>query len=316
MAKRKNPANKRQLKKNIWIERTMLWSGLDRPAVEAMLNTPRTQSLRQNTLRSTQELPYTKISWAKDGYELSASQLVAVRDSAAVADGEVYIQNAASWLPVYALDPKSDENILDVCAAPGGKSSHIQALASNQARLVCNDNSKPRLIKLRANMERLGAQAEYTLIDASRISRALQPGSFDKILLDAPCSGEGLMTLASDKLFDSWSIAHIRRLSALQRKILTESWRLLRPGGNLVYSTCTMAPEENESVIDYFLRKHPDAQLQALDFDLDNRVPALASWNDREYTHDLSLCLRLNPSRLVEAFFVAKLQKTDTPQDF
>lgn len=310
MAKRNNLAEKRQSKKQLWVERTMIWSHQTRQEVEAMLNTARSQSLRQNTLKSTNTLPYDKIKWATNGYEPSQEQIETIKESNAVADGEVYIQNAASWLPVYALSPQAGDTILDVCAAPGGKSSHIQALTHNQSKLVCNDNSKPRLMKLQANMQRLGAESDYTLCDATRLNKAFEPETFDKILLDAPCSGEGLMMLGDDKLFDSWSVAHIRRLSDLQKKILSESWKLLKPGGTLVYSTCTMAPEENESVIDYHLRRHQGAALQTLDFPLDNRVPVLKSWNSRAYACDLSPCLRLTPSRLTEAFFVAKLVKS------
>lgn len=243
------------------------------------------------------------------GYFCDAEMLERVKDSSLVADGKVYVQNAASWLPVLALSPRPDENILDVCAAPGGKASHIQALTNNQSTLTCNDNSKPRLIKLQANMQRLGAEATYMLSDATRLSQQLPAESFDKILLDVPCSGEGLMTLDDLKLFDSWSVAHIRRLGALQKNILTTAWQLLKPGGTLVYSTCTMAPEENEAVIDYFLRKHPDAKLEPVSFDLDNRLPALLSWNDKPFQNDLSPCLRLMPSTFYEAFFVAKLVK-------
>ncbi|HMR73014.1 MAG TPA: RsmB/NOP family class I SAM-dependent RNA methyltransferase, partial [Candidatus Saccharibacteria bacterium] len=121
--------------------------------------------------------------------------------------------------------------------------------------------------------------------------------------------GEGLMTFDELKLFDSWSVAHIRRLSDLQKKILHESWQLLKPGGTLVYSTCTMAPEENESVIDYFLRKHPGASLESLDFAFDNKITALQQWNDKLFANDLSHCLRLLLGELTEAFFVAKLVK-------
>jgi 16S rRNA (cytosine1407-C5)-methyltransferase len=211
---------------------------------------------------------------------------------------------------VLALNPKCEDVILDVCAAPGGKASHIQAITGNQSKLTCNDNSKPRLNKLQRNMERLGAEATYTLNDATRLSRKFELESFDKILIDAPCSGEGLMTLDDMKLFDSWSVAHIRRLSDLQKKILSESWQLLKPGGTLVYSTCTMAPEENEAVIDYLLRKNPEATLETLDFPLENRINALSSWNDKPFTNDLSVCLRLVPGKLTEAFFVAKITKS------
>lgn len=308
MTKRKDIATEREKKRSIWTQRTMKVTGLDETAVRLLVSTSRTQSLRVNTLKSTATLQQP-ILWCPNGYELPADFN---NDDERIRNGEVYIQNAASWLPVLALDPRAGDVILDVCAAPGGKASHIQAITSNQSKLTCNDNSKPRLLKLQRNMERLGAEATYTLCDATALSKRmnlLDTELFDKILLDAPCSGEGLMTLDDMKLFDSWSVAHIRRLSDLQKKILSESWQLLKPGGTLVYSTCTMAPEENEAVIDYFLRKNPDAKLEPLDFPLDNRIPALSSWNDRPFANDLSNCLRLIPGRLTEAFFVAKLKK-------
>ena len=114
-----------------------------------------------------------------------------------------------------------------------------------------------------------------------------------------------------EKLFDTWSVAHIRRLSDLQKNIICKSWKLLQPGGTLVYSTCTMAPEENEAVIDYFLRKHTDAKLEPVTIPLENRLEALRSWNGKPFQSDLSSCLRLLPSQLTEAFFVAKLIKPE-----
>lgn len=250
-----------------------------------------------------EEFRINPVEWCPNGY--STYDIENIRPYAD--SGSIYIQNAASWLPVLALDPQPNETVLDVCAAPGGKASHIQAITNNTSQLTCNDNSKARLLKLQKNMERLGAQAEYQLSDASRPPR--QAKMYDKILLDAPCSGEGLMTLQDLKLFDSWSVAHIRRLSTLQKKILHESWQQLKPGGTLVYSTCTMAPEENEAVINNFLRKHSDAQLQMVDIKLENRIHAVQEWNEKAFEHDLSGCLRLLPGALTEAFFVAKLCK-------
>jgi len=305
MAKRKDITAEREKKRSIWIERTMKVTGLDETVVLQLISTPRTQSLRVNTLK-TDVTFQNPISWCQNGYELPEDF---DKDSDSSRNGELYIQNAASWLPVITLDPQPDDTILDVCAAPGGKASHIQAITNNQSKLTCNDNSKPRLNKLQRNMGRLGAEANYTLCDATRLSRKFETELFDKILIDAPCSGEGLMTLDDMKLFDSWSVAHIRRLSDLQKKILSESWQLLKPGGTLVYSTCTMAPEENEAVIDYFLRKNPDATLETLDFPLENRISALSSWNDKPFTNDLSHCLRLVPGQLTEAFFVVKIIK-------
>ena len=313
MAKRKDPAQERQRKRELWINRTMQWSGLPRAEVEARLAQTRTQSFRLNPLVDGEvapELLSRQVAWCPNGYEIIPECLA---DYQQLADsGRGYVQNAASWLPVLALAPEAGERVLDLCAAPGGKSSHIQALANGQADLVCNDNSKPRLIKLQANLKRLNVPAEFMLADARRIS-CRQLEAFDKILLDAPCSGEGLMSLnARDaSLFDSWSVAHIRRLSDLQKHLILEAWRLLKPGGTLVYSTCTMAPEENEAVVDWLLRRQPEARLVPIDIaPLPNRVPAVQSWNDRDLTHDLGGCLRLMPGTLTEAFFVAAFRKT------
>lgn len=313
MAKRKDPAQERQRKRELWIDRTMQWSGLPRAEVEAKLAQTRTQSFRLNPLVDGEVAPHLlahQVAWCPDGYEIVPEHIAEYQQLAD--SGRGYIQNAASWLPVLALQPAAGERVLDLCAAPGGKCSHIQAIAGGQADLICNDNSKPRLMKLQVNLKRLNVSAEYMLADARNLSRR-QLEAFDKILLDAPCSGEGLMSLnARDiSLFDSWSVAHIRRLSDLQKRLILEAWRLLKPGGTLVYSTCTMAPEENEAVVDWLLHRQPEARLVPIDIaPLPNRVPAVQSWNDRDLMHDLGGCLRLMPGTLTEAFFVAAFRKT------
>lgn len=309
-------------KKQTLIERTA--TALNVPTQQAtdLLSIPRQQSVRINTLKVPEAegrtalkgagVLYEPVSWMQNGFYIKQG-IEAVRDLDATNNGELYIQNAASWLPVLALDPKPGQAILDMCAAPGGKTSHIAQQTDDEAFITANDNSRPRLHKLQHNLARLGVkQAEFLLHDATRLASKLGMEQFDAILLDAPCSGEGMMQLDNKKDFESWSVAHIKRLQQLQKKLIVQAWQLLKPGGTLVYSTCTMAPEENEAVIDYLLRHNDNIvieNLSELRAALTNTSPSVTEWNGKKYHDDISKTLRLHPSRQVEAFFVAKLTK-------
>jgi NOL1/NOP2/sun family putative RNA methylase len=323
---KQSPADILTAKQSALIARTAEALQITEPEAEQLLSTKRRQSIRINPLRTEIETALTAMralgwrgepySWLPEGYSVIEG-LEALRDSEIVARGDVLIQNAASWLPVLALNPGSDESILDMCAAPGAKTSHLAARTLNRASITANDNSRPRLAKLRALTNRLGANVDrYTLYDARLLAEKLKGEQFDKILLDAPCSGEGLMRLDIAKDFDMWSVAQIKRLQQLQKRLILQAWRLLKPGGTLVYSTCTMAPEENEAVIDYLLRRHRDAELVLLDdYVLPNRVPAVQVWNQKQFNPEMQKCLRLRPSSDIEAFFVASIRKSEHAPD-
>jgi len=322
----KKKIDKTAVKQQVWIERTMLMLGVTRSEAEALLRTPRQQSLRINTLRTSDASKITEqlraqgiagepYAWAPHCLYLQVP-VQAVRDHPLVMNGTVFIQNAASWLPVLSLEPQAGERILDVCAAPGGKTSHIAAITGNKAEIWVNDNSRPRLAKMRANFERLGVEiTEATLYDGRLLARKLPDVQFDRILLDAPCSGEGLMQLDRSKDFATWSVAHIKRLQQLQKQLILQAWQLLTPGGTLVYSTCTMAPEENEAVVDYLLRKSQgQAQLATITLDVPSSVPPVMQWQGKQFNEEVAKCLRLKPSIEIEAFFVAKVIKSGSSE--
>jgi 16S rRNA (cytosine1407-C5)-methyltransferase len=320
---KKIPEQKIAQKRAVWLERTQQILGVDELTARELLDVERHQGLRLNpliadpaeTLAQLVSIGWrgTAYKWATNCYSINDG-LVAVRDSAIVASGAAFIQNAASWVPVLALNPHPGERILDVCAAPGGKASHIAAITDNQAQLWVNDNSRNRLARMQANFTRLGVTPhDQTLFDATQLVRKLDGEQFDKILLDAPCSGEGLMRLSRDKDVATWSVAHVKRLQQLQKRVITQAWKLLAPGGTLVYSTCTMAPEENEAVVDYMLRSRRDeGDVHVIPFHLDvpNSVMPLREWNGRPFNTAIQGCLRLAPSEDIEAFFVCKLHKS------
>lgn len=307
-------------KRSEWLARTAATLAVDEITALELLTLPRRQSIRLNPLKAdpVQTLDKlkaggwrgTQYGWLPEGHTIDVP-IEAVRDNDAVQSGEAYIQNAASWLPVLALDPKPDERILDVCAAPGGKTTHIAAMTGNQAHIWANDNGRGRLAKLQANTARMGAKVErFTFFDALALAHQLNGEQFDKILIDAPCSGEGEKDITNDKVVaGEWSVAQIKRLQRTQKGIINQAWRLLVPGGTLVYSTCTMAPEENEAVIDYVLRTREDARIVPLEAELPNRIAAVQEWNGKRYDPAIAGCLRLAPSEQIEAFFVCKMQK-------
>ena len=318
-----NTPEKVTAKRSLLLSRTAAALSIGVDEAEALFSIERLSSFRINILKVPEDeiallLNELKmLGWSGEqssfyqyGYSIQngRSELV---NSAAFKDGRIFIQNQASWLPVLALDPKPGERILDMCAAPGGKGSHIAELTNNQAELWVNDNSRARLFKLRSNFSRLGARyAEQTMYGIDRLPHVLAVESFDKIILDAPCSGEGLININRSKDFEYWSLAQIKRLQQLQKKAITNAWKLLKPGGTLVYSTCTMTPEENEAVISFLLKRNDDAQLIPLNVKPTNAVPALIEWNGKQFEDQASCCTRLVPSSNLEAFFVAKIRKS------
>lgn len=265
-------------------------------------------SIRVNTLKSDQTFA-DSIAWAPHCFWGTGDQR-ALTHGADFAEGRIYLQNAASFIPPLVLQPQAGERILDMCAAPGGKASHIAALSNNQAELWVNDNSRPRLLRMQANFARLGVKpAHTTLFAIARLAKELPQDYFDKILLDAPCSGEGMLDIDNPKDFTYWSVAQIKRLQSLQKQAIRIAWQLLKPGGHLVYSTCTMAPEENEAVVDYLLRQQDDAELLPITLAFPNSIPSVQAWNGKTFTKAVVSCLRLAPSETIEAFFVAHLHK-------
>ena len=197
------------LKQSQLIERTSRALSISLDEASDALQTERQQSVRINTLLSNsdevtksikaQGAAIEPISWMPDGVSVS-SGISIIRDSQEAKDGKLYIQNAASWLPVIVLDVKPGDSILDMCAAPGGKTSHIAQLANNECQITANDNSRPRLLKMQANLNRLGVNnIEFSLFDATRLVHRLGEEVFDKIILDAPCSGEGMMNINNKK---------------------------------------------------------------------------------------------------------------------
>lgn len=231
-----------------------------------------------------------------------------IKSSTLVSGGELYPQGLQSMLPVLALNPAPGERVLDLCAAPGSKTSQIAALMANEGQLIANEPVKDRFYKLKSVLDITGAKAQMTMVDGRRFQA--KEDLFDKILVDAPCSSEGRFCLDNPKSVGFWSVRKIHEVAHKQKGLLMNASRLLKPGGHLVYSTCTFAPEENEAVIDWILRKDPSLIIEPITWPDIPSYPIVTQWLEREFNPAVTGCLRVSPDAKLEGFFIAKLVKS------
>ena len=220
--------------------------------------------------------------------------------------GLLYVQEAVQALPVLALDPQPGDAVLDLCAAPGGKTTHIAARMQGVGPLVANEPSGRRQQALLANVNRLGIL--NATITAYRGESFPLHAEFDRVLVDAPCSAEG--TLRKElPLRRGASSAAIARLAKLQKRLIVRAYDLLRPGGVLVYSTCTFAPEENESVVAHLLEVR-DARLTPLPLPV-GISPGLTAWEEESYPPEVSDCARIYPHQIDSGGgFIARFERS------
>jgi len=225
--------------------------------------------------------------------------------------GYYYIQELASMLPVLVLNPKPEETILDLAAAPGSKTTQISATMKNTGTIIANDVSLGRIKILASNLERCGvSNTIVTKKDGLAFCRKLkkQDFQFDSILVDAPCSGEGTLR-SSPKTYLMWNIKTIKKLTKIQKSLVSAALEILKSGGTLIYSTCTHAPEENEQVVSEILKEHKELTLETLLLPITPR-PGIIKWQNQKYNSEVTKCARIYPQdNNTEGFFIAKFKK-------
>ena len=209
---------------------------------------------------------FTQVPWCKDAAVISREDAQQVLAHSLWDDGAIHVQSLPSIAASIALDPQPGERVLDICAAPGGKTSHIAAMMNNTGEIVANDRSRTRCHRLRALLKKLAAQATVRCPDGANIGHR-QPDSFDRVLVDAPCSGEGRFSSADEKTYKDWTINKTRRLASMQKSLLHSALTAVRPGGIVVYSTCTLGRVENEAVLERALKRYGEGPT-GVEFDL------------------------------------------------
>jgi len=226
--------------------------------------------------------------------------------------GYYYVQELASMLPVMALQPQENEIVLDLCAAPGSKTTQMAAKMNNTGTIIANEVSMGRIKILANNTERCGVT--NTIITkkegAALCEKFKRDGiTFDKILLDAPCSGEGTLR-STPKTYKMWNINTVRKLSSVQKNLFASAFEILNVDGEMIYSTCTHAPEENERIVNFALEKFGDRiKIEIIKLPVSTR-PGITKWEEEKYSEDVKFSCRVYPQdNDTEGFFLAKFKK-------
>ena len=322
------------------IERALA-SAMDAEAADRMRDgfkeaSSRPVTLRANTVKAdaediasaldAAELAFERVAWYGDAFVLG--ETVSERDVWSLPiyqEGAVYLQSLSSMLPPLVLAPQPGSDILDMCAAPGGKTSQLYALADGRAHITACELHAPRAEKLSYNLEKLGCRNVNVMrCDARRLDEFF---SFDQILLDAPCTGTGTFRMGDERASARMTDVLLGKVTRSQRALLDRALTVLKPGGTLVYSTCSILPEENDAQVKAALKRHRDCKIVPLlpqgetseHADARDRAPlaqstqaiveACAGGQIPTVATELAGTLTVPPTRLYEGFYLALIRR-------
>jgi 16S rRNA (cytosine1407-C5)-methyltransferase len=279
-------------------------------------------TIRPNTLRATEDevlqqvhsagMHTEPVAWCPQCHLLTTGTIRGLQELPIAESGGMYIQAASSMLAVHALQVEPEMRVLDMCAAPGSKTSQIAAMMQNQGMLVANDRSRKRLYRLREILQVQGATNVEVLCGPGERLGQSHADCFDRVLVDAPCSGEGRFRIDKPIRLSRWSMHEIQSLAKLQEQLLVAALRCVCVGGMVVYSTCTFAPEENECVLEKVLSRNSiDAKVVQIPEHL--RPPTttdpVTHWNGKQLKENIRESIRIIPNSTTTGFFIACLQR-------
>ncbi len=268
----------------------------------------RKTTLRINTIKSNIEeikqkldakkIEYEEVKWSKEAIIIKNEDEKAIQKMDIYTNGEIYMQSLSSMLPPIILEPKEGTDILDMAAAPGGKTTQIAALTNNKAHITACEKNKIREERLKYNIDKQGASCVFIMQKDARFIDDFF--SFDQILLDAPCSGSGTLDFNDNNIEKYFSKQLIDRSSSVQKTLLSKAIKLLKPGHEMVYSTCSILSCENEDIVAHSI-KNENVEIVPIHFEGMEELPLLPT----KIHGTLCVC----PTDLYEGFFVAKIRK-------
>ena len=273
--------------------------GLVARPITFRINTLKTTVGNVKNMLSSLGIKYKEVDWNETALIIEGNTtLNEIKELDMYKNGEIYLQSLSSMIPAIIVNPQEKENILDMAAAPGGKTTQMASLSGNKAMITAVEKNKIRLDRLKYNLEKQGANRVSVMQkDARQLDDFL---SFDKILLDAPCSGSGTINLENEKSYNRFNEELINRSTKTQKELLRKAIKILKHGGELIYSTCSILKEENENNVKEIL-KLSDIELVPINSDLFKNIPTIPT----SVPGTICVC----PTKLYEGFFIAKLVK-------
>lgn len=284
------------------------------------LKTLRPTTLRVNNLKSTKDqiekilnekkIPFTHPSWYQDAFIVPSQFDQQIINSEEFKKGLIYVQSLSSMLPPLILNPKPSDAVLDLCSAPGSKTTQMAAMMNNQGQIIANDNSRIRSYRLQGNIRIQGVTNTQTFLGDGQTVWQRFSSVFDKVLADVPCSLEGRFNLNDPKSFEQWTTKEVKKLSGRQKFLLRSAISSTKKDGIIVYSTCTLSPEENEEVVDWVLKREA-GKIEIMPIEITGLTftKSLTKWKNKVYDPKVSLSKRIIPDETFEGFFVAKFKK-------
>ena len=267
-------------------------------------------TFRINTLKSNNEeiekalkdnsIEFEKASISDNAYIVKNANEAKIQELEAFKEGKIYLQSLSSMLPPIILEPKENSDILDMAAAPGGKTTQMAAISNNKSHITACERNAIRAEKLKYNIEKQGASCVFCMVKDSREIDDFF--SFDQILLDATCSGSGTLDLQNEKLNKYFTETLIEKSVKTQKQLLNKAIKILKKGSEMVYSTCSILQEENEEVIQSIL-KTGKVEIVPIEIEKLGNLPVLPT--------SIKGTLCLMPNEYFEGFFVAKLKKKE-----
>lgn len=315
-------------KEDIFLSRMASILKLPIPVVRKIFKERATTTIRLNTLKRERReiiqilkrkgVELVEIPWMENAFFVSNMDKSELGKSEEYSNGLFYIQNLSSMIPALALDPKDGLEILDMCAAPGSKTTQIAQLAPS-SKITANDSDAWRVGKLVEVLEQFGITNVETRNEEGVYFGKKEKGRYDRVMVDAPCSGEGLIYLEAHKGLKFWNIKKVKPLSNIQKNLIVSAYESLKNNGILVYSTCTLEPEENEGVVTYLLTKYPKAKVVEIDFLSPSKLGrhavnvkrGILKWNEFEYDKQVSKTYRVIPSSEMMGFYIARIVKNE-----